>query len=90
MAYLLVVPIVAGMILLDSWCLMHLWDWFIVPLGVKSITMPWAAGVAMVAHMLAHQSSDSDEDKALTRLTDAVLRPVIALAIGWMIHKWWM
>lgn len=64
-----------------------LWGWFVVPLGVVSITISHAAGIALAIGIAAAQTPRKQTpEESVYSLKHAFLRPVIALAIGYPLH----
>jgi hypothetical protein len=90
LAFIIALPLVISLWILESVVLMCLWGWFIVPLGVRSITVPWAFGLALVSAVLTHQDVDHDDDKAGSGFAMAVARPAVAWLLGWAVHSWLM
>jgi hypothetical protein len=79
---------VIGISALNGWVLTYLWAWFIVPLGAHPITLPWAIGIIVtVSYFLPSPPvASKDKDEAAKALTNALVRPLAALATGWFIH----
>jgi hypothetical protein len=62
-----------------------LWGWFIVPLGAPQIGIAWAIGIALVANLLAPTPAPAASEKdAKQHVTTSLLKPAVALAIGWV------
>ena len=67
---------------------MLLWNWFVVPLGMKSISILHAVGLTMLVGLLSDVRGDKDEgsDAAEGReLVKGLLRPIMAVAFGFLI-----
>ena len=84
---LVAVPLAAW----EGWAVSILWGWFVVPLGVPSLSVWSAAGLALVAALLTHQwkrpSDDDDADAMLAwRITVGLILPPWCLGFGWIFH----
>lgn len=73
---------------LSGYVLSQLWGWFIVPtLNAPPLSTWPAAGVYWTAAFLTKQHHEEKSDlPAHTRLLAALLKPLVALAVGWLIH----
>lgn len=75
--------------------LQQLWSWFVVPLGVAAISLPWALGISGLVYMLTYQVHEtrSSEKGAGSALASAALvmlgQPILGYVFGWVCH-WWM
>lgn len=73
-------------ILLDSWVLMKLWAWYIVPaFGQQPLSMSVSIGIGCVVCLLTKSyvpKRGSDEN--LEALGFTFLNPVALLLIGWL------
>ena len=87
--------IVLGAIV-NGWVVMHLWAWFVVPLGVMQISLPWAIGFDAFWTLLcpkhsAWMTEKTKEEMTLWKCLKALYTPVLQalmfLAIGWVCHK---
>lgn len=70
---------------LNGVMLSYMWQWFIVPLGVRAIAIPQAIGIAVIAAMLTHEGADTKSDEAgegLNRILVRLLAKVIAFGIA--------
>lgn len=78
---------------LRGWVLLQLWGWFVVPLGVATISLPWALGLSLLMYSLtAHADTNNIKDgqasgeilwKGAARLT---VTPLLAWGIGALWH----
>jgi hypothetical protein len=77
------VGIVLSAALLNGFMLSYLWEWFVVPLGVRSIRIAQAIGLAMIVSMLTykHQEPKEDED-ALSKLIASMTVKLVAFGIA--------
>lgn len=75
--------------------LSYLWDWFIVPLGVVSISIAHAIGISIVAQSflaaLARSAEIESEKKdpherLLEAIVKAILLPLFMLVIGYIVQ----
>ena len=76
--------------LIQGFVLMWLWRWFIVPLGVKVLTIPWAVGVALLVHYMAGdepKSTKLSDAQFLQAVLEAVIYALIMLGIGYVFHR---
>lgn len=78
---------------MSGWVLSVMWGWFVVPFGVPPIGIAWAIGISLVVGYMTYQSDavvkTDDEDRVQTvvnLVALAVLRPLLALAIGAIVH----
>lgn len=76
--------------ILRGWILTVLWGWFIVPLGVPSISIATALGIVIIIDMLVHRPDTSEtKDKVATVpellgivFSKAFLSPLITLGLA--------
>ncbi len=73
--------------LLNGVALKLLWGWFMVPtLGLPVISLVQAIGIGIVIGFLTQQHIPRDEDAKKELLFFEVLSPVLAIAVGWIVH----
>ena len=79
--------------IINGWVLSILWEWFIAPVfNLPSLSLPLAIGLALVISYLTYQNIDckpkeSDDGDAVIKLVMVmVLRPLLVLFFGWVIH----
>ena len=79
----------------DGYVLMHLWEWFAVPVfGLPILKLTQAIGVAMVAGFLTSQfhpvgyETRSDMKQFTDAVWFAVCSPAVALLGGWIVKHW--
>ncbi|MEK9171051.1 MAG: hypothetical protein AAB789_01925 [Patescibacteria group bacterium] len=73
--------------LLNGVALKLLWGWFMVPtLGLPVISLVQAIGIGIVIGFLTQQHIPRDEDAKKELLVFEVLTPVLAIAVGWIVH----
>jgi hypothetical protein len=87
---ILFVATVALSSILNGWALSILWEWFMVPVfALPSLTIPTAIGISLVVSYLTHHyvDTDKDEENAAKVGMYAFLKPVVVLAIGWVVKQ---
>ena len=85
MTYLFALP---GMIILDSFVFMSLWNWYIPTVfGFQSLTIVQAFGISLVVsfvthqvHLVSHQVKKENKYALITTL----LKPFVYLAFGFI------
>ncbi len=85
LATAIVVPVLALVAIYGGFVLYVLWGWFIVPLGVPQIGIAWAIGISTVFHLIAPSQPlpKTDDEHVWQNVAYVLLKPFIALAIGW-------
>jgi hypothetical protein len=83
--------------LLDGWVLSKLWGWYIAPLGLPSLTIPMAIGVAIVVGYLTsgistkpckdNRSKEEKIEDSLTATAAVFAKPFLALGVGWIVFQ---
>ena len=96
MSVLILVLIVTGLEIVSSiwngYVLTVLWGWFVVPtFHLPVLTLAPAIGIALVIGFMTHRPDvKSDEtpigEKIIRASIDAILYPLIALIIAWVVH----
>ena len=90
---LLVIVATILSVLIAAWVFQTLWMWFIVPLGVSSISMAHAYGIMLVFSILKIKPKDFDtEDKKdakpfsnyVEKLCVYSLVYLVAVGMGWI------
>lgn len=72
--------------ILEGWALSILWRWFVVPATVfHPLSVAQAIGIAITVNMLTATSAKDENDG--TFLLTLFLRPIIVLAIGWIVFQ---
>ena len=90
-----VVPLTAYGILVTGFVATKLWSWFLVPLGLPSIGILHAAGIATLVRLFTAENpfaaQDSaervPEDKKMSRTITLILIPWATLLIGYIVHR---
>ena len=71
----------------NAWVLSILWGWFIVPLGVKSLSIAHAYGVTLVAGLFLSTrgiKENKNQDDWISSLITWLILPLAALFFGWI------
>lgn len=76
--------LLAPMIALHAWTLSIMWSWFVVPLGVKPVGVAHAVGLTLVALSVQRSPRDDDDADKWAAVARGFVRPLIALAFGWV------
>lgn len=89
---ILLAVLIASIAVLRGWVLSILWAWFLVPMGLPPISIPYAIGISLVFGMLAKDSySKSDDDDTredtIKRLVGIYVAPLLILFIGWIVKQ---
>lgn len=64
-----------------------LWSWFVVPLGVRPVSVFHACGLVLVAHVFAVPENVKREDRGWgTSFALGLLVPLIFLGLGALCH----
>jgi len=69
----------------------HLWEWFLVPLGIPAVTWIHLAGVGLLVKLYTYYIPTSQPKERETdwgNVGSAVLFPWITLFFGWVLHCW--
>lgn len=88
---LAVLALLIPSIILRGFVLSYLWQWFVVPLGAVSISIPIAIGLSMLVAFLTHQDQsllvkqkvDNIVGKAIGKM---MFTPLLIWFIGWVIQ----
>lgn len=82
---LVVASVIEGLVL------SYLWEWFVVPLGLKPISLLHAIGICVILDFVTYHYYDykhSEEVGLATALGYILIRPAIAIIVGYAIHFW--
>lgn len=93
--YTLVITVLS--IIWNGYVLSVLWSWFIVPLGVVSITIAWAIGLSVVIGLFkatvsnTSETSNNSADKSWTDIListsiRAFVPGLVSLGLGYVVH----
>ncbi len=94
LGYVVLVPVVLALIILlglyYSWALQILWTWFLVPIGLPNVTIAHMFGIAMFKGLLFAKYAKSDKGEYGEKVTNALVAPLVALSVGYVIHTYFM
>jgi len=88
------VALIVFSVLINGYALSVLWGWFFVPiLGLPSITISGAIGIALIVHYLTHQEQQYDKKRELSEVMmegffKALFKAGFALLMGWIVSAW--
>lgn len=71
----------------NAWVLSILWGWFIVPLGVKAISIGHAYGFTLTTGLILSNrgiKENKDKDAWVSTIIIWLLLPAVALLFGWI------
>lgn len=71
----------------NAWVLTILWGWFIVPLGVKSLSIAHAYGFTLVTGLILSNrgiKENKGKDDWVSSIITWLLLPLVALFFGWI------
>ena len=71
----------------EGWALWTLWGWFVVPLGIKPITIPWAIGLMALITLTRKPSTYRKENRS-PDFMKIILTPIVAVCIGQVANQW--
>lgn len=86
----MIVGLIVGIFLFciyNAWVLTILWGWFIVPLGVKSLSVAHAYGFTLVTGLILSNrgvKENKDKDDWVGSILTWLLLPLVALFFGWI------
>jgi hypothetical protein len=86
---LLLVPVVfVAAVPLYGWAMQTLWGWFVVPLGVRPLTIVQAWGICSLVWFAAYHKTQTKEPKPewWEPIAELLLRPPLAVATGWFVQ----
>jgi len=74
---------------LEGFVLAYLWEWFVVPLGLKSVSILHAIGICVLLDFVTYHYYDykRSEDVGLaSSLAYVLIRPAVAMLVGAVIR----
>lgn len=86
----LIIAAVVGLFLFciyNAWVLTILWGWFIVPLGVKALSVAHAYGFTLVTGLILSNrgiKENKDKEEWVSSIITWLLLPLAALFFGWI------
>ena len=70
--------------------LSYLWGWFVVPMGVTPITPQWGCGLMIIVALLKGMPDGDGNDSISTVLFKSFSLTTAALALGAVLHFYFM
>lgn len=86
----LIIAAIVGLFLFviyNAWVLTILWSWFIVPLGVKALSIAHACGFTLVTGLILSNrgvKENKGKDDWVSSIITWLLLPLVALFFGWI------
>lgn len=86
----LIIAAIVGLalyVVYNAWVLTILWGWFIVPLGVKSLSIAHAYGFTIVTGLILSNrgiKENKGKDDWVSSIITWLLLPLVALFFGWI------
>jgi hypothetical protein len=74
---------------LEGLVLSYLWEWFVVPLGLKPVSILHAIGICILLDFVTYHYYDykkSEEVGLSNSLCYILIRPVVEMAVGAAVH----
>ena len=74
---------------LEGLVLSYLWEWFVVPLGMKPVSILHAIGICVLLDFITYHYYDykkSEEVGLAMSLSYILIRPAVALTVGAAVH----
>lgn len=69
--------------------LSYLWEWFVVPLGLRPVTILHAIGICVLLDFITYHYYDykrSEEVGLAASFSYILIRPAVAIAVGAAVH----
>ena len=73
-----------------GWVLSIMWGWFIAPLGLPSITIPWAIGIMLSVGIFHKYEAAEDPPPPVHLSIFRLLKPAVLLGAGWVVKTFFM
>ena len=67
-----------------GWAIATLWEWFVVPLGMPSLSWPHAYGLSVLIGFVTIITPHETKGETLRQLILFFLKPVAAVFFGWV------
>lgn len=84
--FLAAIALVSVVVIANGAVLSVLWEWFIVGLGVKSISISESIGFALVVSFVTYRYQEPSKTSMWHQIAVASVRPAVALAFGCAVH----
>lgn len=62
-----------------------MWTWFLVPLGVPTITIPLAIGFSLLVGFLTPSAAKEKNDSFGEAMAEGIVSPLVFLLLGWIV-----
>ena len=94
----MIIGSIIGIIYIRAYCILKLWEWFIVPLfHLPLLTIPYALGISLFIGMFMlpmkfndNEISDNFWKKYINVISTFISQPIFSLIFGWIIHHFFM
>lgn len=73
-------------VLFCGYTFVHLWQWFVVPLGVVPVTLPWALGLSLFVSLAKGWPEGGENEKVAVTLLKPFAVYAAALLLGYVFH----
>ena len=84
-AVAIVVFVITVLTIVRGYILSYLWEWFITPLGVMSISISHAIGISMIVAYLTYEGAKK-EHEAWVQLGVSLIAAFVVFGVGWLVH----
>jgi hypothetical protein len=74
---------------LEGLVLSYLWEWFVVPLGLRPVSIIHAIGICVLLDFITYHYYDykkSEEVGLAASLSYIIIRPIVAIIVGALVH----
>lgn len=74
---------------LEGLVLSYLWEWFVVSLGLRSVSIIHAIGICVLLDFITYHYYDykkSEEVGLAASLSYILIRPIVAMTVGAAVH----
>lgn len=74
---------------LEGLVLSYLWEWFVVPLGLKPVSTLHAIGICVLLDFITYHYYDykkSEEVGLAASISYIIIRPIVAITVGAAVH----
>jgi multisubunit Na+/H+ antiporter MnhB subunit len=82
-----IIVLVIGAAVLNGFMLSYMWQWFVVPLGVRAIGVPQAVGIAIICSIVTYreQPKNSEPDEGLNKILLQLAAKVVAFGVAFVL-----
>jgi hypothetical protein len=78
--------IVAVLSVVRGFVLSYLWQWFVVPFGLPSITVAHAIGISLIVSFLTYEGAKTESNDIGEAIGNGVGQTLLVFFIGWIVH----